>query len=63
MTDQPFVWPIHSQPDMSQGDIGPWFNAAFDGECAEGHTVDEGDEIRYVDGELECRELCDGADE
>lgn len=30
--------------------VGPWFNAAYPGECSWGDSIEEGDEIR-ADGE------------
>lgn len=33
-------------------DVGPVFEARYPGRCACGEDFDEGDEVRYVDGEL-----------
>jgi hypothetical protein len=39
----------------SQSDLGPWFLARFDSDCAECLTIIlEGDEARYKDGEVVC---------
>lgn len=39
-------------------DVGPVFYASYPGRCDCGEPFDEGDEIRYVDGELLVQDCC-----
>ena len=39
-------------------DVGPLFYASYPGTCSCGNDFDEGDELRYVDGELLREECC-----
>lgn len=36
--------------------IGPWFIASFHSECECGRDIEEGDPVRYLDGEVVCEE-------
>lgn len=36
--------------------IGPWFIAGFDGTCPCSAGIEEGDPVRYLDGEVVCEE-------
>lgn len=50
MSDQPIDW----SRLIRRSEIGPDFQASYDGECACGIEIEEGDTVAYLDGEVAC---------